>query len=562
VRSRTFSAATKRRKGKLVHRKAGWDTHGLPIELGVEKELGITKEDIGTKISIEDYNAACKKAVMRYTDVWNDMTRRIGFWLDLEHPYVTYQTKYIESVWWLLKQLYDQDLLYKGYTIQPYSPAAGTGLSSHELNQPGTYRNVKDTSAVAMFKVKKENASEFLFKDAFGEVFILAWTTTPWTLPSNTALTVGPKLEYVRVKTFNPYTHEPQTVVLAKARLNAYFRSDVEEPMHAIASSVLLGVPQKDAFENYDKNGKLIPWQVLDGEFYGHQLEGITYEQLLPYAQPEQGEAFKVIGGDFVTTEDGTGVVHTAPSFGADDMRVARQHNIGTLTLVDLQGRFTKEMGEFAGKYVKNEYYPEGTAPDKSVDVEISIKLKEMGRAFKVEKYEHNYPHCWRTDKPILYYPLDSWFVRTTAKKDRLIALNKTINWKPESTGTGRFGNWLENLQDWNLSRSRYWGVPLPIWRTKDRDEELCIGSLKQLKEEIAKSVKAGVMKEDPYASFKVDDMSDANYDTVDLHRPVCRQYRARFPGRKADEARNRSDRRVVRQRLDALRATSLSVRE
>ena len=509
-------------KGNLVHRKAGWDTHGLPIELGVEKELGITKEDIGTKISIEDYNAACKKAVMRYTDVWNDMTRRIGFWLDLEHPYVTYQTKYIESVWWLLKQLYDKDLLYKGYTIQPYSPAAGTGLSSHELNQPGTYKNVKDTSAVAMFKVKKENASEFLFKDAFGEVFILAWTTTPWTLPSNTALTVGPKLEYVRMKTFNPYTHEPQTVVLAKARLNAYFRSDVEEPMHAIASSVLLGVPQKDAFENYDKNGKLIPWQVLDGEFYGHQLEGITYEQLLPYAQPEQGEAFKVIGGDFVTTEDGTGVVHTAPSFGADDMRVARQHNIGTLTLVDLQGRFTKEMGEFAGKYVKNEYYPEGTAPDKSVDVEISIKLKEMGRAFKVEKYEHNYPHCWRTDKPILYYPLDSWFVRTTAKKDRLIALNKTINWKPESTGTGRFGNWLENLQDWNLSRSRYWGVPLPIWRTKDRDEELCIGSLKQLKEEIAKSVKAGVMKEDPYASFKVDDMSDANYDTVDLHRPYA----------------------------------------
>jgi len=490
-------------KGKRVDRKAGWDTHGLPIELGVEKELGITKEDIGKKISIEDYNAACKKAVMRYTDVWNDMTRRIGFWLDLEKPYVTYHTKYIESVWFLLKKLYDDDLLYKGYTIQPYSPAAGTGLSSHELNQPGTYKPVKDTSVVAMFKVKQDHALEFLFEDAFGEVFILAWTTTPWTLPSNCALTVGPKLDYVRVKSFNPYTHEPQTMVLAKSRLSAYFNEKNENA----------------SFDDYKKDGKNIPW-AIDGEFYGHQLESIRYEQLLPYAQPEGGDSFKVIGGDFVTTEDGTGVVHTAPSFGADDMRVARQHGIGTLTLVDMQGRFTKEMGEFAGKYVKNEYYPAGQAPEKSVDVELSIKLKEMGRAFKVEKYEHNYPHCWRTDKPILYYPLDSWFVRVTAKKDRLIALNKTINWKPESTGTGRFGNWLENLQDWNLSRSRYWGIPLPIWRTEDRDEELCIGSLKQLKEEIARAVKAGVMKEDPYASFKVDDMSDANYDTVDIHRP------------------------------------------
>ncbi|MBK6540337.1 MAG: isoleucine--tRNA ligase [Flavobacteriales bacterium] len=490
-------------KGKRVDRKAGWDTHGLPIELGVEKELGITKEDIGKKISIEDYNAACKKAVMRYTDVWNDMTRRIGFWLDLEKPYVTYHTKYIESVWFLLKKLYDDDLLYKGYTIQPYSPAAGTGLSSHELNQPGTYKPVKDTSVVAMFKVKQDHASEFLFEDAFGEVFILAWTTTPWTLPSNCALTVGPKLDYVRVKSFNPYTHEPQTMVLAKSRLSAYFNEKNENA----------------SFDDYKKDGKNIPW-AIEGEFYGHQLEGIRYEQLLPYAQPEGGDSFKVIGGDFVTTEDGTGVVHTAPSFGADDMRVARQHGIGALTLVDMQGRFTKEMGEFAGKYVKNEYYPAGQAPEKSVDVELSIKLKEMGRAFKVEKYEHNYPHCWRTDKPILYYPLDSWFVRVTAKKDRLIALNKTINWKPESTGTGRFGNWLENLQDWNLSRSRYWGIPLPIWRTEDRDEELCIGSLKQLKEEIARAVKAGVMKADPYASFKVDDMSDANYDTVDIHRP------------------------------------------
>jgi len=490
-------------KGHRVDRKAGWDTHGLPIELGVEKELGITKEDIGKKISIEEYNAACKKAVMRYTDVWNDMTRRIGFWLDLEKPYVTYHTKYIESVWHLLKKLYDDQLLYKGYTIQPYSPAAGTGLSSHELNQPGTYKLVKDTSVVALFKVKQDHASEFLFKDAFGDVFILAWTTTPWTLPSNCALTVGPKLEYVRVKSFNPYTHEPQTMVLAKSRLSAYFHEK----------------NQNASFHDYKKDGKNIPWSI-DNEFYGHQLEGIQYEQLFTYAQPDQGEAFKVIGGDFVTTEDGTGVVHTAPSFGADDMRVARQHNIGTLTLVDLQGRFTHEMGEFAGKYVKNEYYPDGTAPEKSVDVELSIKLKEMGRAFKVEKYEHNYPHCWRTDKPILYYPLDSWFVRVTARKNELIANNKMINWKPESTGTGRFGNWLENVQDWNLSRSRYWGIPLPIWRTEDGDEELCIGSLKQLKEEIARSVHAGIMPHDPYAAFDPADMSDANYDTVDVHRP------------------------------------------
>ena len=515
-------------KGHRVDRKAGWDTHGLPIELGVEKELGITKEDIGKKISIAEYNAACKKAVMRYTDVWNDLTRRIGFWLDLDEPYVTYHTKYIESVWHLLKKLYDEDLLYKGYTIQPYSPAAGTGLSSHELNQPGTYKPVKDTSVVAQFKVKRDANSEWLFNDAFGEVFILAWTTTPWTLPSNCALTVGPKLDYVRVKTFNPYTHEPQTMVLAKARLSTYFRSDQEQPMHSILSGAL-GVPEGDAFANYDKSGKLIPWQII-GEFYGHQLEGIRYEQLLPYAQPDQGEAFKVIGGDFVTTEDGTGVVHTAPSFGADDMRVARQHNIGTLTLVDLRGRFKPEVTDFAGEYVKAEYYTDeeraaeakkqGRDKYLSVDERIAIKLKSEGRAFKVEKYEHNYPHCWRTDKPVLYYPLDSWFVRVTAKKDRLIALNKTITWKPESTGTGRFGNWLENLQDWNLSRSRYWGIPLPIWRTADGDEELCIGSLKQLKEEIAKAVEAGVTKEDPYASFRPGDMSDSNYDTVDLHRP------------------------------------------
>lgn len=500
-------------KGHRVDRKAGWDTHGLPIELGVEKELGITKEDIGKSISIEEYNAACRKAVMRYTDVWNDLTKRIGFWLDLEKPYVTYHTKYIESVWHLLKQLYDQDLLYKGYTIQPYSPAAGTGLSSHELNQPGTYKPVKDTSVVAQFKVKRDANSEWLFTDAFGEVFILAWTTTPWTLPSNCALTVGPKLDYVRVKTFNPYTHAPQTVVLAKARLNAYFNEKNKD----------------SAFGDYKNDGKNIPWSILD-EFYGHQLEGVRYEQLLPYATPEGGDAFKVIGGDFVTTEDGTGVVHTAPSFGADDQRVARQHGIGSLTLVDLRGRFKPEVTDFAGEYVKAEYLSkeeqeaeakkQGRDKYLSVDERIAIKLKTEGRAFKVEKYEHNYPHCWRTDKPVLYYPLDSWFVRVTAKKDRLIALNKTITWKPESTGTGRFGNWLENLQDWNLSRSRYWGIPLPIWRTADGDEELCIGSLKQLKEEIARAVKAGVMAADPYAAFDPADMSDANYDRIDIHRP------------------------------------------
>ncbi len=500
-------------KGHRVDRKAGWDTHGLPIELGVEKELGITKEDIGKTITIEEYNAACRKAVMRYTDVWNDLTRRIGFWLDLEKPYVTYHTKYIESVWHLLKQLHDQDLLYKGYTIQPYSPAAGTGLSSHELNQPGTYKPVKDTSVVAQFKVKRDANSEWLFKDAFGDVFILAWTTTPWTLPSNCALTVGPKLDYVRVRTFNPYTHAPQTVVLAKARLNAYFKED-----------------NRDAsFDEYKKDGKQIPWSILD-EFHGHQLEGVRYEQLLPYATPEGGDAFKVIGGDFVTTEDGTGVVHTAPSFGADDQRVARQHGIGSLTLVDLRGRFKPEVTDFAGEYVKAEYLSaeeqaaeakkQGRDKYLSVDERIAIKLKTEGRAFKVEKYEHNYPHCWRTDKPVLYYPLDSWFVRVTAKKDRLIALNRTITWKPESTGTGRFGNWLENLQDWNLSRSRYWGIPLPIWRTEDGSEELCIGSLAQLKEEIARAVKAGVMAADPYAAFVPGDMSDANYDRIDIHRP------------------------------------------
>ncbi len=500
-------------KGFRVDRKAGWDTHGLPVELGVEKELGITKEDIGKKISVEEYNAKCREAVMRYTDVWNDLTKRIGFWLDLDHPYITYRTRYIETVWWLLKQMYDRDLLYKGFTIQPYSPAAGSGLSSHELNQPGTYRSVKDTSVVAMFKVIRDELSEFLFRmnslstgEGRGGVFILAWTTTPWTLPSNTALSVGPKLDYVSIRTFNPYTHEPCTAVLAKARMSAYFNEKNK-------------VDQVADLDQYKKDGKNIPWMPI-GECKGSDLEGIRYEQLLKYAQPKDGDAFRVITGDFVTTEDGTGVVHTAPSFGADDQRVAKQHGIGTLTLVDLQGRFTPEMGEFAGRYVKNEYYTEGTAPERSVDVDLSIKLKEMGRAFKVEKFEHNYPHCWRTDKPVLYYPMDSWFVRVTAKKDRLIELNKSIIWKPESTGTGRFGNWLENVQDWNLSRSRFWGIPLPIWRTDDGKEEICIGTLSQLKEQIERSIKAGFMKEDPLAGFDPKTPTDEQYDAVDLHKP------------------------------------------
>ncbi len=496
-------------QGKRVDRKAGWDTHGLPVELGVEKELGITKEDIGKSISVEEYNRKCREAVMRYTDVWNDLTKRIGFWLDMDHPYVTYHTAYMESVWWLLKQLHTKGLLYKGYTIQPYSPAAGTGLSSHELNQPGTYKPMKDTTVVALFKVIRDRQSEFLFKDTSGDVFILAWTTTPWTLPSNTALTVGPKLEYVRVRTFNPYTHEPQTVVLAKARLHAYFNPKDEKGAQEWEQTA----------GTYDKSGKHIPW-MLDGEWSGAQLAGVHYEQLLPYAQPADGDAFRVITGDFVTTEDGTGVVHTAPSFGADDMRVARQHGIGSLTLVDLQGRFTKEMGDLAGKFVKSEYYPEGQAPEKSVDVEIAIRLKEMGRAFRVEKYEHNYPHCWRTDKPVLYYPLDSWFVRSTAAKERMAELNRTINWKPESTGTGRFGNWLENLQDWNLSRSRYWGIPLPIWRTADGTEEKCIGTLAELKGEVAKALAAGLMQADPLEGFNAEDPTVGDYGLVDLHKP------------------------------------------
>jgi isoleucyl-tRNA synthetase len=491
-------------KGYQVKRKAGWDTHGLPVELGVEKELGITKEDIGTKITVEEYNDACRKAVMRYTDVWNNLTRRVGYWVDMDDPYITYENKYIESVWWLLKQLFDKNMLYKGYTIQPYSPKAGTGLSSHELNQPGTYRDVKDTTVVAQFKVRGESRGlvEKLATD--GEVreglYLLAWTTTPWTLPSNTALTVGPNIDYVLVNSNNKYTDEPTTVVVAEALLNKHF-------------------PVKKGAE----------FEVI-GKCKGSDLVGVKYEQLLQWATPmeQPEEAFRVIPGAFVTTEDGTGIVHTAPTFGADDAQVARDAGVpGMLVddghgngvpLVDLQGRFIA--GPFKGAYVKNEYYDGAEAPDKSVDVEIAISLKERGMAFNVEKYEHSYPHCWRTDKPVLYYPLDSWFVKASAARDRMVELNKTINWKPESTGTGRFGKWLENLNDWNLSRSRYWGIPIPIWRTEDGSEAKCIGSVEELKNECAKAVEAGVMDTNPLADFEPGNFDKANYDRFDLHKP------------------------------------------
>lgn len=505
--------------GKQVFRKAGWDTHGLPVELGVEKELGITKEDIGQKISIEDYNKACREAVMRYTDVWNNLTEKIGYWVDLEDPYITYKSKYMETVWWLLKQLYDKGLLYKGYTIQPYSPKAGTGLSSHEVNQPGAYRDVSDTTIVAQFKTLPETLPSFL--QGFGDVHFLAWTTTPWTLPSNTALTVGPKIDYVLVKTFNQYTFEPINIVLAKALVGKQFGKKYAEGAD-------------EDFANYTSENKVIPYQIL-AEFKGTDLVGIKYEQLLPYALPYQNpeNAFRVISGDFVTTEDGTGIVHTAPTFGADDAKVAKEatpevppmlvlnENGNPVPLVDLQGRFTSHMGEFAGKYVKNEYYDAGTAPEKSVDVEIAIRLKEENKAFKVEKYVHSYPHSWRTDEPLLYYPLDSWFVKMTAVKDNLVNLNKEINWKPKSTGEGRFANWLENVNDWNLSRSRYWGIPLPIWRTDDLKEERIIGSVEELYNEIEKSVEAGLMKENPFKGFIIGNMSEQNYALVDLHKNI-----------------------------------------
>ena len=513
----------KTQKGFQVKRKAGWDTHGLPVELGVEKELGITKEDIGKKISVEDYNKACKEAVMRYTDIWNDLTEKIGYWVDMEDPYITYKPKYMESVWWLLKQLYNKRLLYKGYTIQPYSPKAGTGLSSHELNQPGCYRDVSDTTVVAQFKVRQfpEKLAKH-FESIKEPIHILAWTTTPWTLPSNTALAVGKEIDYVLVKTFNQYTFEPITIIIGKPLLAKQFgKKFVEGDAEALAA--------------YIPESKTIPYQVL-GECKGADLVGTTYEQLIAWCTPAENanQAFRVIAGDFVTTDDGTGIVHIAPTFGADDARVAKEYGVppmlvkdaysNLIPLVDLQGKFIEGHNipeAFAGKYIKNEYYDAGQAPEKSWDVSLAILLKEENKAFKVEKYVHSYPHCWRTDKPVLYYPLDSWFVRVTDFKERMFELNETINWKPKATGEGRFGNWLKNANDWNLSRSRYWGIPLPIWRTADKQEEICIGSVEELKAEIQKAIAAGVMTVDPYKDFVVGDNSESNYDKVDLHKNI-----------------------------------------
>jgi len=508
-------------QGFQVKRKAGWDTHGLPIELGVEKELGITKEDIGTKISVEEYNDACRKAVMKYTDVWENLTKQMGHWVDMNNPYVTYEPKYMETVWWLLKEIYNKKLMYKGYTIQPYSPKAGTGLSSHEINQPGAYQDVTDTTIVAQFKAVKESLPEIL-KDIDGDIHFMAWTTTPWTLPSNTALTVGKKIDYVLVKSFNQYTFEPINVILAKALVGKQF------------SKKFFAVDAEEQLLEYKSNDKKIPF-LVGKEFKGADILETKYEQLLPYVLPHDNpeNAFRVIAGDFVTTEDGTGIVHTAPTFGADDALVAKQatpevppmlvldDNDNLVPLVDLQGRFTHHMGEFGGKYVKNEYYNDGEAPERSVDVELAIKLKEENKAFHVEKYKHSYPHCWRTDKPILYYPLDSWFIKVTEKRDRMFELNTEINWKPKSTGEGRFGNWLKNANDWNLSRSRYWGVPLPIWRTEDGTEELMIGSVEELKNEMEKAVKAGVLEADIFPDFEVGNMSDKNYEKLDLHKNI-----------------------------------------
>ena len=489
-------------KGFVVKRKGGWDTHGLPVELAVEKELGITKEDIGTKISIAEYNKKCKEAVMKYTAEWSSVTEKMGYWVDMDDPYVTYENKYIESVWWLLGQLYKKNLLYQGYSVQPYSPKAGTGLSSHELNLPGCYKDVKDQTCIAQFKIINNEAAVRLHENRSGDldVCFLAWTTTPWTLPSNTALCVGPKIKYVRVLTKNKYTDKEVYIVCADALLDSLMESTkiLENPV----------------------------------EFLGADFVGLRYEQLLPYAQPMDNpeNAFQVISGSFVTTEEGTGIVHIAPTFGADDMFVAKEAGVppmlvaddegNPVPLVDLQGRFVKEMGDLAGKYVKNDYYEDGKAPDKSVDVEIVIKLKEENKCFHTEKYTHNYPHCWRTDKPILYYPLDSWFVKASAAKERMSELNDSINWKPASTGTGRFGEWLNNLHDWNLSRSRYWGIPLPIWRTEDGKEEICIASVEQFKAECEKAVKAGVMETSPLTGFIPNDFSADNYNTFDLHRP------------------------------------------
>lgn len=522
-------------KGKQVKRKAGWDTHGLPVELGVEKELGITKEDIGTKISVSEYNEACKNAVMRYTDVWNNLTEQMGYWVDMEDPYITYKPKYMETVWWLLKNIYNQGLIYKGYTIQPYSPKAGTGLSSHELNQPGTYQDVTDTTVTAQFKVVEDETYKASPLAAFdGTKYLMAWTTTPWTLPSNTALTVGKKIDYVLVKTFNQYTFEPIQVVCAKALVGKQFTKKF------IASE------NEEDFANFSEADKKIPYQILS-EFKGSELLELRYEPVIDYVQPHDNpqDAYRVIAGDFVTTEDGTGIVHTSPTFGADDAMVAKQaepqippmlvkdENGNLVPLVDLQGRFRPELKEFGGKYVKNEYYDDGEAPEKSVDVEIAIKLKEENKAFKVEKYVHSYPNCWRTDKPILYYPLDSWFIKVTDVRDRMHELNLGINWKPKATGEGRFGNWLANANDWNLSRSRYWGIPLPIWRTEDGKEEIIIGSVSELKEKIAEAVEAGVMDSDPFADFVPGDMSEANYDLIDLHKNVVDEIKLVSPSGK-----------------------------
>ena len=531
-------------KGFQVKRKAGWDTHGLPIELGVEKELGITKEDIGKKISVEEYNAACRKAVMRYTDIWNNLTQKMGYWVDMEDPYITYEPKYMESVWWLLKQIYNKELIYKGYTIQPYSPKAGTGLSSHELNQPGTYQDVTDTTVVAQFKAINNTLPDFLQNE--GDLHFIAWTTTPWTLPSNTALTVGPKIEYVLVDTFNQYTFEPVKVILAKNLVSKQF-----------GGKNAFEVENAEALQDYNKGSKKIPYFVVK-EFIGKDLVGIKYEQLLNYALPNDNpqDAFRVISGDFVTTEDGTGIVHTAPTFGADDALVSKQaspeippllvkdENDNLVPLVDLQGKFRPEVKDdvygFANEYVKSEYLSEDDFTKElnvqqeklkdvlkdqkqylSVDERLGLKLKNENKAFKVEKYKHSYPNCWRTDKPILYYPLDSWFIKITEVKDRMHELNKTINWKPESTGTGRFGNWLANANDWNLSRSRYWGIPLPIWRTEDGKEEICIGSVEELKSEMAKALEAGVLDKDIFEDFEVGNMSDENYAKIDLHKNI-----------------------------------------
>lgn len=519
----------KTQKGFLVHRKAGWDTHGLPVELGVEQRLGIRKDDIGKKISVAEYNKACRSDVMKYTDMWEDLTSRMGYWVDMDDPYITYDNRYIETLWWMLSELHKKGYLYKGYTIQPYSPAAGTGLSTHELNQPGCYRDVKDTTCTAQFKVIRNEKSEFLFAGVDTDLFILAWTTTPWTLPSNTALAVGAGISYVKVKTFNPYTGSPIRVILAEDLVGAYFNmKDAELSM-----------------EDFKPGDKHIPFRILDGKYTGAQLEGVRYEQLMPWVKPE-GDAFRVIVGDFVTTSDGTGIVHIAPTFGADDDRAARQAGVSPLLMidkdgkrqpmVDRNGRFfriedlhpdfvaksvnVEKYSEFAGRYVKNAYDERLTDEDATLDVDLSVMLKKEDRAFKVGKHIHSYPHCWRTDKPVLYYPLDSWFIRTTALRERMIELNNTINWKPASTGSGRFGKWLENLVDWNLSRSRYWGTPLPIWRTEDGSQELCIGSVEQLFSEIEKSVKAGLMKKNPFEGFVPGDYSKENYEKIDLHRP------------------------------------------